>query len=116
MAKRKATKKNQPKTNNQQKYEKYFKAIKVLQQYDEEIPTPKELKKAQKKSVTNIEKEYRKARAKVKKEVDDLPSLNELEDYYNTRQTLPPPNNLEYGEEFVNDFWEHIITTYNASV
>ena len=108
--------KKKVKTSPQLEYTKYYKAMKVLSKYDDRIPEPKELKRATKKSVANIKKEYKKGRRIFKEEDIDIPSLKELQKYYDERQTIPPTETIDYGEEFVDGFREHITRVYYDSV
>ena len=95
-------------------YQKYYKALKVLSRYDEQIPEPTEAKRATKKITSKTKREYYKARKILNEQgVVDLPNVNVLSSYFDERQSLPPKEPIDTGEDLIEGFKAHLQSIYD---
>lgn len=105
--------KKKTKLSLKQEYQRYYKALKVLSRYDERVVVPKEVKRATRKTTTNIKKEYTKVRKILKEEgVVDLPNVNTLSAYYDERQSIPPAEPLNLGADTIEGLRNHLQSIY----
>lgn len=93
--------------------QKYYKGLKVLSHYDEQIQEPKDIKRATRKVLNQIKKEYYKARKILTAQnVTDLPNINVLASYYDERQTLPPNEPIETGRDTIEGIRDHLTSIF----
>lgn len=101
------------KTTVKAETQKYYKGLKVLSRYDEQIQEPKDIKRATRKILNQIKNQYYKARKLLSNQgVVDLPNINTLASYYDERQTLPPQEPIDTGADTIQGLRDHLTDIF----
>lgn len=101
------------KTTVKAETQKYYKGLKVLSRYDEQIQEPKDIKRATRKTLNQIKNQYYKARKLLSNQgVVDLPNINTLASYYDERQTLPPQEPIDTGADTIQGLRDHLADIF----
>lgn len=101
------------KTTVKAETQKYYKGLKVLSRYDEQIQEPKDIKRATRKILNQIKNQYYKARKLLSTQgVVDLPNINTLASYYDERQTLPPQEPIDTGADTIQGLRDHLTDIF----
>ena len=112
-----ARKKVSQTTENLEDYNKYMVGFKYFEQViglkeNYGIEIPKELKRPTKASVKNIKKEWKKLRGKLQEDKWEVPSITEINKYYENRETPVAREPINLGYEFIQGFINHLTAVY----
>lgn len=90
---------------------KYFnKVVDLKKEYN--IPMPKDLTRPTKVSVKNIKKLWGKLRKTLQEDEWEVPTITQINQYYEINETPPPREEADPAQDFVEEFRQNIRNNY----